>query len=99
MQHQVFKVTGFNLLGSYVICVSFDDGSSETIDFEPVLRGELFAPLRELELFGRVRLDDETHTLVWPNGADFDPETLRNWPAYSVSMRNLAEQWEVAAGT
>jgi hypothetical protein len=35
--------------------------------------------LRDLRLFNQVQIDPEVHTLVWPNGADFDPATLYNW--------------------
>jgi len=42
----------------------------------PVLAGALFAPLRDPELFRQVRIDPEVQTLVWPNGADYDPATL-----------------------
>jgi hypothetical protein len=35
-------------------------------------------PLRDQALFRQVRLDSEVHTLVWPNGADFDPATLHD---------------------
>ena len=35
-------------------------------------------------LFGQVWIDPEVHTLVWPNGADFDPATLHDWP-YEIS--------------
>lgn len=45
----------------------------------PVLYGYYYGPLRDLELFNQVRLDPDIHTLVWPNGADFDPATLYNW--------------------
>jgi len=30
-------------------------------------------------VFRQVRLDPEVHTVVWPNGADFDPATLHDW--------------------
>jgi len=34
-------------------------------------------PLRDEAYFARVELHPELHTLVWPNGADFAPEFLR----------------------
>jgi hypothetical protein len=38
----------------------------------------MFEPLRDPILFNRVRVDPELGTLAWPNGADLDPEGLRN---------------------
>jgi hypothetical protein len=31
--------------------------------------------------------------LVWPNGADFDPATLHDWPEYELEMLELARRW------
>ena len=61
---------------------------------EPVLAGELYGPLRDLELFNQVRVDPEVETLVWPNGADFDPATLYEWPSNGRAFRELARRWE-----
>ena len=80
MIHELYRVTGFQIVGPYTLRVEFDDNSSQVIDFWPVLYGYYLGPLRDLKLFNQVRLDPEFHTLVWPNDADFDPETLRNWP-------------------
>src|SRR5205814_10122803 len=49
-------------------------------DLSPILFGQLFGPLRDLDFFNQVSLDPDFHTLVWPNGADFDPSDLRHWP-------------------
>ena len=51
--------------------------------------------LEHLELFSRVRIDPEAHTLVWPNGADFDPETLHDWPQYADAWLARAGEWSL----
>ncbi len=73
-------VTGFEFIGNFVLRVRFDDGLEREIDFEPILFGPLFAPLRDPQLFGQVRLDHDLGTLVWPTGADIDPTVLHDWP-------------------
>ena len=65
-------------------------------DFLPVLAGELFAPLRDRRLFAQVRLDPECHTLVWPDGADFDPATLHDWPRFADALEAQARAWDLA---
>ena len=50
-----------------------------------VLAGELYGALADEEVFDSVRLDEEAHTLVWPNGADFDPAMLYNWVPTSAT--------------
>lgn len=93
MTHPLYDVTWFERIGPYRLRVGFDDATSQDIDFEPVLHGELFAPLRDPDFFARVALDPEAGTLVWPNGADFDPATLHDWPKHGEAMRELAERW------
>jgi hypothetical protein len=39
----------------------------------------VFEALADPAYFAKVELDPELGTLVWPNGADFAPETLHNW--------------------
>jgi hypothetical protein len=87
----------FEIIGDYTIHVVFDDGSDQVIYFEPVLYGELWGPLRDLTFFNQVTLDPVVYTLTWPNGADFDPETLRNWPAYKEELAARAATWETVA--
>lgn len=80
MIHPIYRVTQFAIVGPYTLGIRFDDESEQTIDFRPILAGELYRPLLDLEVFNKVMLDPEVHTLVWPNGADFDPATLHDWP-------------------
>ena len=54
-----------------------DDGQERDVDLLPFLRGPVFEPLiRDSALFERVRVDPELGTIVWPNGADIDPDVL-----------------------
>ena len=73
--------------------VRFDDRTQQQIDFRPVLRGELYGALRDAAVFERVAIDPDAHTLVWPNGADFDPATLHDWPLVGPRMIELARGW------
>jgi len=96
MTHAIYRVIDCEIVGPYTLRVEFDDRKEQVIDFRPVLVGELFGPLRDIRLFNQVEIDPEVHTLVWPNGADFDPTTLHNWPKYANEMKRLAEKWAVA---
>ena len=96
MSHPIFRVRSVEIVAPFTLRMRFDDGAERQIDFRPVLAGELFGPLRDVRLFNQVRLDPEVHTLVWPNGADFDPATLHDWPSHEVALRELAQRWELA---
>jgi hypothetical protein len=64
-------------LGGYRVRLGFTDGSEREIDLEPYLHGSIFEPLRDdLALFAEVQVDPELRTIVWPNGADIDPDVL-----------------------
>ncbi len=92
LPHPLVHVTSFEQLGPFTLHIRFDDGAEQTIDFEQVLFGQMFEPLRDPEYFSQVRIDPEFQTLVWPNDADFDPATLRYWPEYLPYLINRSEQ-------
>ncbi len=93
MEHPVYRVAGFEIVSSYTLRLTFDDGKEQVIDFRPVLKGLLYGPLQNQRIFEQVEIDPEVHTLVWPNGADFDPAILHDWPEYLEGMKVLAEKW------
>ncbi len=81
MPHTICHVRSCSIIAPYTLAVRFDDDTQQTIDFRPVLFGDVYGPLRDLKLFNQVKIDPEVRTLVWPNGADFDPATLHDWPS------------------
>ncbi|HVC93780.1 MAG TPA: DUF2442 domain-containing protein [Pirellulales bacterium] len=94
--HPIYRVTSFQLAAPFTLRVRFDDQTEQVIDFEPVLAGELYGPLRDLALFNQVQIDPLAQTLVWPNGADFDPATLHDWPEQAEALAARSRQWERA---
>jgi hypothetical protein len=99
MSHAIYQVVYFQIVKPYTLQVRFDDGVEQEINFEPVLAGELYRPLRDLQLFNQVKIDPEVHTLVWPNGADFDPASLHDWPEVAPAFAERARAWELVAAT
>jgi hypothetical protein len=96
MSHPIYRVRAFKIEAPYTLRVEFDDATEQVINFLPVLAGELFGLLRDLNVFNQVRIDPEVKTLVWPNGADFDPATLRDWPSYAQALADRAKQWNLS---
>jgi len=70
-------VVAAKALGDYRLYLRFEDGVEGAVDLAPHLsfRG-VFEPLRNPAYFALVRVDPELGTVVWPNGADLDPDVL-----------------------
>jgi hypothetical protein len=97
MSHAIYRVTFAEVVAPYTLRVRFDDGVEQVIDFQPVLTGGLYGQLRDPNLFNAVRIDPEIETLVWPNGSDFDPATLHDWPDLVPLLIERARQWQSSA--
>jgi hypothetical protein len=93
MSHAIHRVTRFEIVGPYTLSVGFEDGTEQLINFRPVLQGTVFGPLQDLSTFNAVVLDREISTLTWPNGADFDPATLHDWPDVCDELAARAREW------
>lgn len=96
MIHGIHRVTGVEQVADFALKLEFGDGTSQTIDFSPVLVGKIYGPLADPSFFRQVKLDPESHTIVWPNGADFDPAQLHDWPSVRDAFVRLARSWAAA---
>jgi hypothetical protein len=64
-------------LDGYRLYLRFEDGVEGELDLERLIEFEgVFASLRDRQEFLRVSVDPELGTVVWPNGADLDPDVL-----------------------
>ena len=94
MKHAIHRVTGVQIVGEYTLEVEFADGTRQLIDSQLVMAGEMYGPLLDRSMFERAKVDPEAHTLVWPNGANFDPATLHDWPIYEEAFRDRVKHWD-----
>jgi Protein of unknown function (DUF2442) len=64
----------------YKLKLLFSDNKLKIVDIEPIINKSkrLFHPLRDIEYFKKVSLDDDEYPLsiCWPNGADICPDVL-----------------------
>ncbi len=61
----------------FLVRLEFTDGTVKEIDLGDYLQGPVFEPMRnDPELFRSVRVDPRAGTIVWPGGADIDPDVL-----------------------
>jgi hypothetical protein len=75
---EIVHVTRVEVIGDHRLRLGFEDGAEGELDFAERDWHGVFEPLRDPSYFGRVQLDPELGTIVWPNGADIAPETLHN---------------------
>jgi hypothetical protein len=72
----------------YVIWFRFRDGLSGEVDLKDILWGGVFEPLRNIEYFRQFRLNAESDTIEWPNGADIAPDSLHMYVRGDIEARS-----------
>jgi hypothetical protein len=70
-------VVAVSHLDGYRLRLRFADGAEGAVDIDKLVPFEgVFAALGDPAVFAEVRVDAESGTIVWPNGADIAPESL-----------------------
>lgn len=74
---KTIRVTEVEPLDGFSLRLRFNDGAERVVDLAEELWGPVFEPLKaDSGLFRQVRVDEEMGTIIWPNGADMDPDVL-----------------------
>jgi Protein of unknown function (DUF2442) len=74
----MLRVIAVKPLDGYKLEIEFNDGVVRVVDCSFLLHGTLGEPLKDLDCFRQVRVDDDARTVVWPNGLDPAPEFLHS---------------------
>ncbi len=65
--------------GGHRLWIRFCDGASGEVDISKLIPFDgVFEPHRDEAFFARVRVDDETGTIAWPNDTDLDADVLHS---------------------
>lgn len=71
------RILFVEVLTGYRVRLGFTDGSTREVDLERYLHGPVFEAIRsDPQVFRSVKVDKRMGTIVWPNGADIDPDVL-----------------------
>ena len=66
----------------YCLECGFTNGETLRVNLRDELYGDVFAPLLDAIVFAQARINPDTLTVEWENGADFAPEFL-----YQIAMQ------------
>jgi len=60
----------------YQILLEFEDGKTKIVDLKKYLNKGIFVELKNLKNFKKFKLNHDTDTIEWYNGADMSPDFL-----------------------
>ena len=72
------RITHVEVGARFRVTLTFADATEGVVDLSPWIAGRrgVFAALQDPAFFAQVTVDREAGTIVWPNGADLDPDVL-----------------------
>jgi hypothetical protein len=76
-ENMLKDIVAVEALGGHRLYIRFEDGVDGEIDIRDLVEFTgVFAPLQDPAEVARVRVEPDTGTACWPNGADLDPDVL-----------------------
>lgn len=71
------RIESVRAIGSESLGVVWSTGENLPVDVSRLIRRyKLYAPLREVRLFKKVRADEWGHSVLWPGNIDMSADTL-----------------------
>jgi hypothetical protein len=85
------RIVAAEALPEYRVRIRFSDGAEGEVDLSDLVGRGVFAAWEDPDVFARVSIDPETHTLAWPGGVDLCPDRLYQDVTGAVRMEARAE--------
>ena len=71
------KIQDIKILNEHLMLVEFSDGSKKRYDISPLLKKDMFAPLRNFAFFKNCHIEPGGYAVVW--NADIDISEYEIW--------------------
>ena len=76
-RRKLVRIRAVEHLEGFSVRLEFTDGRQKIVNLDAYVHSPIFQPLRDDPvLFRAVTVDHELGTIMWPNGADLDPDVL-----------------------
>jgi len=74
----MMRIKNVSYISDYKLKLLFSDEKTKIVDFEDWINegGAYILPLKDVQYFKKVQMDEFNYTICWPNGADFCPDVL-----------------------
>ncbi len=72
----LYRITKVEPRERYRLWIHFEDGAEGEVDLSDIAGKGVFSRWTDSDEFFRVRIDEESGTLVWPGGLDVAPDRL-----------------------
>ena len=74
----MIRVKSVKYVNDYKLKILFSDGKTKIVDFENWIKegGFYFLPMKDVEFFKKVEMDESNYSICWPNDADVSPDVL-----------------------
>ena len=72
----IIGIKDVEYINKFNVKLIFDNNEEKIVDLSNHINGKIFEPLNNIDYFKKVRIDNDTETICWDNGADFSPEFL-----------------------
>jgi hypothetical protein len=73
----MLRIAQVRPLNPWQVQLDLTDGSSRHVDLAPLMVGPIFDAIKaDVAMWRAVSVDPDLGTIIWPNGADLDPDVL-----------------------
>ncbi len=95
------RIIKVEYIAGYKLKLTFGNKETKIVDLSEKIKNAkgVFLPLKNLEFFKKVAVDDCQLSIFWPNGADICPDVLYEMGSFIPSRKTVRKKSKTAVCT